>query len=223
MFENWSDSQVKIFVGSIALIGIILGWFGRSIGFMLSRLITGAQKQEAATYFNSLADLATKLKAGGMSVSDVKKLEDDLRSRPLSDSSEVANLITEADTDEIESFTSTYAMRMRTNARYDVSDANLNKTFLDLCLVLDESEEAAYEDMQDKWKEYRLALMEAAGAQYGSGTLGPIVGALSGLAETERRTAELQEIINQRVKRLRYEQQLLREARTQNLEDDQSK
>ena len=113
-------AQATLIVAVIGLAGGLLGWLGRGLTFVLRRWWTGAPRQEQAAYLNSVADLAAKLRANGMTLNDVHQLESIMRS-PAVASSTAASGVVEALADDAEGpsvFRSNVAMKARTGAAY---------------------------------------------------------------------------------------------------------
>jgi hypothetical protein len=199
----WSDrglrmlqltaAQATLIAAVISFAAGLLGWLGRGLTFVLRRWWTGAPRQEQAAYLNSVADLAAKLRANGMTLNEVHQLEGIMRS-PAVASSTGASAVVEAlakDAEGPSAFHSNFAMKARTGAAYGVSEAQLRQALLDLRLLLSDREYEAVETAQDRWREYRLALEECARRQSEGGSNATLAMVVSGLSETERRAKEI--------------------------------
>ena len=187
-------------IGSLAA---FVGWLGRGSTFLLRRWWTGTPKQEQATYLNSVADLAGKLRGHGMTMDDVRQFESIMRNPAVAatvGATEVVDGLAEA-AGEPEAFHSNVAMKARTGAAYVVADAHLEQALMDLRLLLGEREKEALEAAQALWREYRLALEVCANLEFEGGTHAALAGMMAGLTETERRTAEVRSQFEERAAR----------------------
>ena len=203
--EHFSSNQVALIGTASLLIGGFIGWLGRGAGFVLKRWWTGSPKQERATYLNTVADLGAKLRAHGMTMAEVQKLEEVVQN-PSIQSSSAANQVVEqlsADADEAEpeAFQSNMAMKMRTGAAYEVAEAKLNQALMDLRLLVGELEWECVEKAQQYWQGYRRALEDWALREWDGGTGATLAMALIGMAETERRADEIRAQVKERAKR----------------------
>jgi len=106
-----------------------------------------------------------------------------------------------AEETEPEAFYSNAAMQMRTGAALEVAEAKLNQALKDLQLLMREGEWEALEKAQEAWQQYREALQNCAHREYEGGTHAPLAWVFAGLAETERRTAEICEEVKDRTAR----------------------
>ena len=193
-------AEATLIVAAIGVAGGLVGWLGRGLTFVLWRWWTGAPRQEQAAYLNSLADLAAKLRASGMTLDDVHQLESIMRS-PAVASSTAASEVVEALADDVEgpsAFHSNVAMKARTGAAYRVAEAQLEQALMDLRLLLSDHEYEALEAAQERWREYRRALEDCALREFEGGTHATLALVLSGLSETERRTEEIRAQVAER-------------------------
>lgn len=182
----------------------LAGWFGKGIAAVLWRWWTGAPKQDRATYFNSLADLGAKLKGSGMTVGDVRDLEAMLRDPSLTSTARpkiVAAAATALEPGEPEAYQSNIVMKARARAAYDTAEAKLNQALLDLRLLIRTEEQESLDVAQACWEAFRKALEDCALREYAGGSHAPLAMALRGLAETERRTAEIKAEVAERAGR----------------------
>lgn len=195
--------QATLAVAIIAAIGGLLGWAGRGSTFLLHRWWTGAPQKERAAYLNSVADLAAKMKATGMTMAEVHQFEKIMRNPAIAGSDAVSEVVEALDGegDTYGAFVSNVAMRARTGTAYDVADAQLEQALMDLRLLLREGEQDALEAAQEMWSDYRNALEVCAGLEFEGGTHAPLAGTLAGLSETERRTVEIRAQVDERVAR----------------------
>lgn len=192
--------QATLIVAAIGLVAGFIGWLGRGSTFLLRRWWTGAPKQEQATYLNSLADLAGKLRSNGMTINDVHQFESIMRN-PAVAATAAATEVVDAMAEEAaepDAFHSNLAMKARTGAAYGVADAHLDQALMDLRLLLSDNEIEALEVAQERWTEYRRALEVCAGLEFEGGTHAPLAGMMAGLTETERRTAEIRAWVQER-------------------------
>jgi uncharacterized protein YecT (DUF1311 family) len=206
MLTILAGNEKELITAGAALSGGLLGWFGRGLGFWLARRVTGAGRKEHVDYLTSVAGLMSKMRADGTSVEEVAAFGSALRSPALVQSREVASIVEIRHCAEIDRFSSSYAMRTRASAQLDLANAKLMQIQVDQRLVLEEVEEEPVAEMHKTWTEYRRALMEAAASEYSGGTIGSIVAALVGIAETERRSEELQSWVVARVERLQQDE-----------------
>ncbi len=195
--------QATLIVAAITMIGGLVGWFGRGFAFLLHRWWTGAPKREDATYLNSVADLAGKLRSNGMTIDEVHQFEKIMRKPGLSASSAATEVVEaiEEEPDTYTAFLSNVAMKARTGADYGVADANLEKALVDLRLLFSDKENEALDVAQERWTEYRKALEVCAGLEFEGGTHAPLAGLMAGLTETERRTVEVRSQVQERAAR----------------------
>lgn len=195
--------QATLIVAAIGLAGGLVGWLGRGLAFIVRRWWTGAPRQEQAAYLNSVADLAGKLRSNGMTIDDVHQFESIMRSPTLASSAAATEVVEgmAVDVSEPDAFHSNVAMKARTGAAYGVADAHLEQALMDLRLLLGESEAEALEAAQERWCEYRKALEVCARLEFEGGTHAPLAGMMAGLAETERRTAEIRAQVQERAVR----------------------
>jgi uncharacterized protein YecT (DUF1311 family) len=192
--------QATLIVAVVGLVAGFVGWLGQGSTFLLHRWWTGAPRQEQAAYLNSVADLAGKLRAHGMTMDDVRQFEAIMRNPAVAGTagaSDVVDALAE-EAEEPDVFHSNVAMKARTGAAYDVADAHLKRALMDLRLLLGEREEEALETAQARWCEYRLALEVCAGLEFEGGTNAPLAEMMAGLTETERRTAEIHAKVEER-------------------------
>lgn len=191
--EDLTAPQVSLLVAVVAMLGGLLGWLGRGMAFVLKRWWTKSPKHEEATYFNIVADLGGKLRAHGMTMEDVRQLEAIIRDPSIASSKSALRIVEEVvdEAREPDAFHSNAAMKARTSAEYDVADAKLQQSLLDLKLLMPESEITALSAAQERWTEYRAALEECSRREYEGGTHSSLAGLFAGLAETERRTEEI--------------------------------
>lgn len=127
MFEITAP-QATIIVTAITVVAGLVGWFGRGFTFLLHRWWTGAPRREDAVYLHSVADLAGKLRANGMTMDDVRQFETMMRT-PTVASSPGANEVVDSFASvnsEPAAFQTNVGMQMRTGAAYDVANAKLD-------------------------------------------------------------------------------------------------
>ena len=196
-------NQVALIGTAALLVGGFLGWIGRGLGFLIARWWTGSPKHERASYLNTVADLGAKLRAHGMTMDEVRELEEVVQN-PSINQSEAANRVMEDlayENDEPEAFHSNMAMKMRTGAAYGVAETKLEQALTDLRLLIGEHEWEHIEKAQENWKAYRSCLEDAALREYEGGTHATLAMALVGMAETERRADEILAQVRERAKR----------------------
>ena len=148
-----TSDQITLLVAAAMLAGGFVGWLGRGLSFLLIRWWTGSSKQEQASYLSALADLATKLRAHGMTIAEVREIERMVQDPTIS-SSETAAQVVEAlakDADEPEEFNSNIAMKMRAGAAYEVAESRLRQALTDLQILVPEHQWATIEKAQMHW------------------------------------------------------------------------
>ena len=205
LMEHLSSNQVALIGTAALLIGGFFGWLGRGLGFVLHRWWTDSPKQERATYLNTVADLATKLRAHGMTLDEVRKLEEVVQNPSVQSSPAAMHVFeqvsADADSTEPVRFHSNMAMKMRTGAAYDVAEAKLNQALMDLRLLIGEQEWECVETAQEHWKAYRRALEDWALREWDGGTGATLAMAFVGLSETDRRADEIRSQVKERAAR----------------------
>lgn len=202
MFEITAP-QATIIVTAITVVAGLVGWFGRGFTFLLHRWWTGAPRREDAVYLHSVADLAGKLRANGMTMDDVRQFETMMRT-PTVASSPGANEVVDSFASvnsEPAAFQTNVGMQMRTGAAYDVANAKLDQAVADLQLIISDEESELLDNAQQLWRAYRHALVKCAYCEYEGGTHAPLAAGLAGLTETERRTAEIRAQVEERAAR----------------------
>lgn len=202
MVENLGANEVAL-IGTVALLaGGFLGWLGRGLGFVLTRWWTGSKKLDQAAYLNTVADFAAKMRANGMTIDDVRHFEEVMQNPSVAASRGVNNVValiaTEDEETEPSAFQSNPAMKARAGSAYDVAEAQLNQALIDLRLLIDEHEWEHIEAAQQHWRSYRSALEDAALREYEGGTHATLAMTMVGLAETERRAAEVRAQVEER-------------------------
>lgn len=184
----------------LGLLCALAGWFGKGIAAVLWRWWTGAPKQDHAAYFNALTDIGVKLRASEMTVEDVRELEAILRDPTLA--SPAGSMVVEAaatlEPNEPEAFQSNAVMKARGGAAYDIAKATLAQALLDLRVLVRPDEEETLDAAQACWEAYRRALEDCTLREYAGGTHATLAMTLRGIAETERRTAEIQAEVAER-------------------------
>lgn len=85
--------HATLIVAAVGIAGGLVGWLGRGLAFLLRRWWIGAPQQEQAAYLNSVADLATKLRASGMTLEDVHQFESIMHSPAVIGSTAVSNVV----------------------------------------------------------------------------------------------------------------------------------
>ena len=192
--DDLTANQVAL-IGTAALfVGGFLGWIGRGVGFVLSRWWTGSKKQDHAAYLNSVADLAAKMRANGMTIDEVRQFEETMQNPSVAASQGASGVVEQFAADEDHepmAFQSNVAMKARAGTAYGVADAQLDQALMDLRLLIGEHEWEHIKKAQAHWREYRSALEDAALREYEGGTHATLAMTMVGLAETERRAAEI--------------------------------
>lgn len=197
-----SAPQATLAVAGIVAVSALIGWFGRGLVFLLHRWWTGAPKQERATYLNSVADLAGKLRSNGMSIEDVRQFEAIMQNPTVVNSHAMTQVVEdlEDEPEEPVAFHTNFAMKRRAAAAYGVADAHLQQALEDLRLLLSDSEDEALDTVQERWAEYRTAMRDMAELLFEGGTHAPLFGMMTAITETERRTAEVRASVEMRSK-----------------------
>jgi uncharacterized protein YecT (DUF1311 family) len=201
--EHLATNQVTLLVAAAGLIGGLIGWFGKGVGFLLARWLTGAPKHERAKYLNTVADLATKLHANGMTMEEVRRMEEMLQAPSITSSDAAIHVVEQLanDASEPTAFQSNNAMKTRTGAAYGVAQAKLHQALQDLKLLVGDGEWECIEKAQEHWAAYRDELAESARREYEGGTHAGLAAGLNAVAETQRRTDEIQAQIAERSRR----------------------
>ena len=193
---------IPLIVASVGVISLALGWAANSIAFFVKRKLSGSAHSEKAAYLNSVTDLATKLRANGMTISDVHELEKLMRSAPVVSSQGVGAVVGEiASSSEPSAFSSNQAMKGRVGAAYQVAEAKLEQALLDLHLLLGDAEHELLDQAQEAWAVYRRILEDRSLREYNGGTHAPLAAVATGLAETERRTDQILAEVEERSNR----------------------
>ena len=200
--DSLTQNQITLLVTFVGLVAAVVGWIGRGLSFVLARWWTNSPKHDRATYLNSVADLAAKLRANGMTIEDVSQLEG-IMHNPNVVQSNAANKVVEelAEESEPEAFHSNFAMKARTGAAYTVAEAQLEQALMDLRLLISEEQAEVLDEVQKTWQEYRHSIEDYALREYKGGTHATLALALAGLSETERRTEEVRREIADRAAR----------------------
>lgn len=189
---------VPVIVAGVGLTGLVLGWFINGLGFLLKRKLAETPKSERAAYLNTVADLAAKMRASGMTIEEVHAFEAALRNPAVASSVAAISVVDSVDLDDApRAFDTNYAMKSRTRAAYDVAEAQLSQALTDLQLLSGGEDETLIE-VQKRWTDYRTALEGREMARYQGGTHATLALALAGLAETERRTEEVRAEVAER-------------------------
>lgn len=202
MFQ-FTAPQVTLIVAVVGLVAGLAGWMGRGLTFIVRRWWTGEPRHEHASYLNSVADLAGKLRASGMTIRDVHQFEAIMRNPAIAGSAS-ANEMVEGladDAHEAEAFQTNAAMKARTVAAYGVAEAQLEQALMDLRLLLGDREAKALETAQTHWKSYRRALEVCAALEFEGGSHAPLAAMVAGLGETDRRTTEVRDQVQERAAR----------------------
>lgn len=199
--NSLTAEQVTLFVAAGTLVGGLLGWFGKGIAFLLARWWTKSPKQEKASYLNTVADLAGKLRAQGMTIDEVRQFEEVLQSPSIKASQGATRAVEQLANKEPDAFNSNYGMKTRTAAELGVAEAKLNQALQDLHLLVGEDEWALTEKAQALWAEYRDVLAEAARIEFDGGTHAGLAAVLTALAETDRRSEEVRALVAERAAR----------------------
>jgi len=197
-----ANIPVPLLVAGVGLAGIALGWAVNGVAFFAKRKLTGASKTERAAYLNNVTDLAGKLRANGMTLNDVHAFESVMRSAPVASSLGAEAVVSElASSSEPTAFSSNVAMKGRVGAAYQVAEAKLEQALLDLHLLLGENEHELLDQAQEAWAVYRRVLEDRSLREYDGGTHAPLAAVATGLAETERRTAQILAEVEERSNR----------------------
>ena len=198
-----SVNQGPLLLVIVGLGGSLLGWFGKGLAFLLKRRLMGSPKQERVAYLNTVVDIGAKLRAHGMTMEDVGVLEEIVQNPLIKASSAATQVVTEMTTNvpDNQAIHSIYSMKVRASAAYAVAETKLNQALTDLKLLIGVREWECMSTAQEHWKAYRTALEDCARREYEGGTHAGLAGGLTGLAETERRTAEIQGQVAERAQR----------------------
>jgi len=190
------STEVQLIIAGVSLVSGLIGWFGRGLSFILTRWWTSSAKHERAVYLNAVAEFGSKLRSSGMTITDVTQLEEIMGNPTIGSSEAAVNAVVGSDGGDAPE--TNYAMKMRVGAAYEVAVAQLNQALTDLRLRVRESEWEQIEKTQEKWEAYRTEVETCALLRYEGGTHAGLAVALAGLAETERRTAEIEAEVEER-------------------------
>src|SRR5688572_9515690 len=91
--DSLTDTQLTLFITIVGLAAAVIGWMGRGLSFLLTRWWTNAPKRDQAAYLNSVADLAAKLRANGMTIEDVSQLEAIMQNPSVLESNAAAKVV----------------------------------------------------------------------------------------------------------------------------------
>lgn len=198
-----TSTELTLLVTGCGLLGGLVAWIGKGVSFLLIRWWTKAPKREDTAYYLSIADLGSKLRENGMTMSDVLELESLLHDPVKGKSQGAQQFVTKSlvSPDEPEQFISNVAMKARMAAAYDVAKAQYEQAITDLRLLSSQHESEAIDLAEKHWIEYRAALENCALREYDGGTHAPLAMLFAGLAETERRTEEIKAQISERSSR----------------------
>lgn len=203
--EQLTTNQIALIGIAFGVLGGLIGWVGRGFSFLIKRWWMGSARQDQATYLNLIADFGVKMRAHGMTIEEVRKLESMMQNPSVASSDAATNVVeqlsAEADNDEPEAFHSNMAMKMRTSAAYEVAEAKLNQALMDLRLLVSDNEWQCAESTQKHWKAYRTSLEDWALQEWNGGTGATLAMVLVGMAETERRADEIRAQVKERAER----------------------
>lgn len=191
--DIWNSIPSVLQVALIAFVGGLAGWVGHGFSFVLKRWWTGSPKHDQATYLSAVADLGVKLRTNGMTMEDVRQLEAIMRDPSIYSSSTAQQMVEEIaeDANEPDYFSSNVAMKARATAAYEVAEAKLQQSILDLRFLLNERENKALKITQQHWRDYRRAMENCALFEYEGGSHATLAMVFAGLSETQRRADEL--------------------------------
>lgn len=192
----------------LAAIFALLPIIGAVIGFGLTRWWTRASAHEKAAHLNNLADLRSKLQAGGVSISDIEDFEAHLLSGTQSDAEAVLAAVSgdsdqDVDLDLPQQYWTTVAMNARASAKLASLDARLEEVLTDLGTLISDHENGELYKAQRAWRAYRARAMSYAASEYYGGTMAPLVGVAHGMTLTEERIAAIMADLADRKQRSR--------------------
>lgn len=181
----------------VGCVSALAGWLARGATFLSKRWLTGAARQERASFYQSVTDIVAKMKASGAKPDEIAEvatlISNDMRGGGTMAieviSGEEAPNVRECD--EHPAFYSNYAMKMRAGARDTIATAQLEAALTDLRLLLREDEEEYLDKEQRTWLIYREAVINRAYQQYEGGTHAGLAASLAGISETEHRLAQI--------------------------------
>ncbi len=170
------------------LFALVIGAFLAGSGYLLQRAITGAATKEKIDRYSSLADIASKMKAQGLSPEHIaavsrlvsgKRREVEIAAQNLEVDASIAETI------EPEGYWTQGAMNARASAAYNTATAQLHEALLNLSHYLGED----LWEVQAVWEQFRDKQIELARAQFEGGSLAPFIAASEGEALTRQRLA----------------------------------
>lgn len=185
--NNLSESELAAVLAMLPIVGGV-------IGYGLARWWTRAGAHEKAAHLNNLADLRSKLQAGGLSITDIEAFEVHLLSGTRSDAAAVLAAVSGdeedgATVDLPQQYWTTVAMNARASAKLASLDAQLEEVLTDLGTLITGNQNEELYKTQRAWRTYRTRAMSYASSEYYGGTMAPLVGAAHGISLTEERIA----------------------------------
>lgn len=158
------------------------------VGFLFKRLMTGARQQEHVAHFASLTDIASKMKATGISTADIAVVESFLRGkhreRTLLAEPQMEPAVLESEGHEPDGYWTQAAMNMRAAATLKTAEAQLNEAVLELSHYYGEK----VWPLHKAWEEFRNGQATMMGNHEG-GSLAPLLWASEALSLTRQRLA----------------------------------
>jgi uncharacterized protein YecT (DUF1311 family) len=180
-------------------LGMLLGGAAvTAAGFFLKRLLSGAATQERITRYAGLADIASKMKAHGLSKNDVLAVEQFIRGKEreaeiAAEDEPVPEQIDESRNEPAGYWTQT-AMNQRAAAAYRVADAQLRQVLLELEHYCGDE----FYRAQKAWEEFRDRQVEFARSEWDGGSIAPLIAAVEAETLTRQRIAWAQATLEQR-------------------------
>ncbi len=185
-----------------AVIAIFAGLVSQSlkgVGYLIERRVTGAGQDEQLERGLKIAQLLAIMGGQGASAHDVRQMGVLLRRPEIMASTANNDIVSHAGKDaEPAQYGDNHAMKARAGAAYEVAQAQLGQALGDLALLLRPDESARLEAVQGCWMAYRDALAEMARQEFDGGTHAGLAGVMTALAETERRTVEVRDMVAER-------------------------
>jgi uncharacterized protein YecT (DUF1311 family) len=192
-----SAPEVALLTLLVGGISAFLGWLARGASFVSKRWITGAARQEKASFYQAVTDIAAKMKASGARPEEIAEIAKLVTSEMRTGGTTAVEIITGEhgakvdDRSEHPAFWSNPAMKMRAGAKAAIATAQLEAALTDLRLLMTEHEQEYLEKAQSAWENFHQAQIDLAFTEYFGGTHASLAAELAGIAETEHRLAQI--------------------------------
>lgn len=202
--------EISDWARGVLLVG--LGAVGRESLFLVRRYLSGASRKDHLEYLAGTATLVKTLKDAGVSMDELNSIAATIKrpsirnnllpalnsGRPSQDEGGTVTLEAEQ---RYGYDGNNYEMKSQAGFDYQSAEVRLSITVRQLSERLCQDELEAFSRAQAAWTIYRDALAEASRAEYSGGTHAALAATLTAIAETNRRTAELNSDLQERLRR----------------------